>query len=114
MKDSARNDTHSNIFETMWSDWQDAASGAAGWPNSDWVNTLVEINAEIASFVSDRLREDMRMQAEVLNCTNPVELREIQGRFLKTAFEQYSAKTGDLVRLNQAALSSFMGRSSSA
>jgi hypothetical protein len=45
-----------------------------------------------------------------MQCHDPAEFSRIQGEFLKTAFDQYSAETGKLVQMNQAVLDSVMGR----
>ena len=71
-----------------------------------WFDTMGEMGGEIASFVAERIQEDIKTQHEILHCTDPAELQEIQVRFLKTAFEQYSAETGKLVELGQEFLTS--------
>ncbi len=66
-----------------------------------WFDTLGEMGGEIASFVAERIQEDIKTQHEILHCKDPAELQQIQVRFLKTAFEQYSAETGKLVEMSQ-------------
>ncbi|MFD0978984.1 MULTISPECIES: phasin family protein [Tropicimonas] len=96
----------------LLSDWQRAGMGALAWMNPVWVRSMTEMGNEMMQFSSDRIREGIRFQGEILQCCDPVAFREIQGRYLKTAFEQYSAETGKLVRMNRAALDEVTGRSS--
>ncbi|WP_068109875.1 phasin family protein [Tropicimonas marinistellae] len=91
-------------------DWQKTGFGTLFWMSPVWVRAMSDVSAEVAQFVSERIREDVRTQQEILQCRDPVELREIQGRFLKTAFDQYSAETGRLVRLQRAVLDELTGR----
>ncbi|PRY25399.1 phasin protein [Aliiruegeria haliotis] len=96
----------------VFAHWQRIGVAAFGWPNPVWVQQMADMSAEVAQFISDRIREDLRTQSELLDCDNPVEMREIQGRFLKTAFDQYSAETGKLVRMNRCAIDALLGRNS--
>ncbi len=93
-------------------DWQKLVTMSAGWAGPGWAQSVAAFNAEVVRFLSDRLDEDLKTQAEILQCRDPVSLREIQGRFLKTAFEQYCAEIGKLVQMNQAAVSQVCARES--
>ncbi len=66
-----------------------------------WAETMGELGTEVASFVAERIKEDVKTQHEILHCKDPAELQEIQARFLKTAFDQYTAETGKLVEMSQ-------------
>lgn len=91
-------------------DWQKAGLGAWAWSNPEWFRQMTAINAEVTRFVTDRLQQDLEFQTQLLQCRDPAELRELQGRFFKEAFEQYSAETGKLVQMNRAALDAATGR----
>ncbi|WP_165354630.1 phasin family protein [Tropicimonas sp. IMCC6043] len=92
--------TMMSIFE----DWQKAGLGAWAWTNPAWYETALEVNTELARFVSDRIRQDLEFQAELMQCRDAASFREVQGKFLKEAFGQYSAETGKLVRMSQEAM----------
>lgn len=97
----------------VFSDWQKAGVGALAWMNPVWVRSMMDMGNEVMQFASDRIRDGIRFQGEVLQCCDPVAFREIQGRYLKTAFEQFSVETGKLVRMNRAVLDEVTGRSQS-
>lgn len=59
--------------------------------------TLVQ--REIADFVSQRIRQDMETQQELLRCRSLDEMRDLQTRFFRTALDQYSAEATRLMRL---------------
>lgn len=112
---TAETDAVKTVTATMMSifeDWQKAGLGSWAWANPAWYEQALEVNSEIARFIVDRIRQDLEFQSELLQCRDPAAFREIQGRFLKEAFDQYSAETGKLVRLNQAALDAATGRKS--
>lgn len=98
-------------MQSALAEFQRAGAWFVGMTNPAFMHTMAEMNAELAAFVSERLREDLKTQAEILHCTDPVALREIQCRYLKTAFDQYCAEMGRLVRMNQAALDEWSGHS---
>ncbi len=95
---------------SLFGDWQKAGLGAWAWANPMWYEMVVEMNAEIARFISDRLKQDLEFQARVLQCRDPAALRELQCQFMKEAFEQYSSETGKLFKMNSAALDAVTGR----
>lgn len=96
----------------MTKDWQKLGLSAAVWSNPAILERLVEMQAEWTRFLSERLQENLAIQGEFMGCTDPVAFREIQGRYLKTAFDQYCAEMGKLVRMQQSAFDSMMGQKS--
>ncbi len=95
---------------SLFEDWQKAGLGAWAMANPAWYAKVAEMNVEIARFISDRLKQDLDFQAQLLQCRDPAALRELQCQFMKEAFEQYSAETGKLFRMNGAALDAATGR----
>jgi hypothetical protein len=61
--------------------------------------SLSQVQREIADFVAERIRQDMETQQEFLRCRSLDEVRQVQARFFKTAFDQYSAETSRLLKL---------------
>ena len=61
---------------------------------------VTEIQKEIAGFVSERIRQDMESQQELLRCRTIDEVREVQSRFFHTAIDQYSSEASKLMQLS--------------
>lgn len=95
---------------SLFEEWQNAGLAAWAWTNPSLLQQMSEINSEVVQFVSDRIRQDVQFQQELMKCRDPAEFRELQGQFLKDAFDQYSAETGKLVQMNQAALKAMTDR----
>jgi uncharacterized protein Yka (UPF0111/DUF47 family) len=51
-----------------------------------------EMQKEIAGFVSERIRQDLETQQELLSCRTLEEVGEVQSRFFRTTLDQYSAE----------------------
>ncbi len=95
---------------SLFEDWQSAGLGVWAWANPQWFRHVAAMNAELTRFVSERLQQDLEFQSQLMQCRDPLEFRELQGRFLKDAFDQYSAETGKLVQMNRSALDAATGR----
>lgn len=93
-------------------DFQRAGAGLLAWTSPDWLRAVSDFRAEMADFMSERIRQDLATQVEVLQCRDLVELRALQCRYMKTAFEQYCDEMSKLVRMNRAMLDGWSGRSS--
>ena len=70
-----------------------------------WMEALGDMGSEVASFVADRIKEDVKTQHKILHCKNVGELQDIQAEFMKTALEQYQAETGKLIEMSTQAFS---------
>ena len=60
---------------------------------------VAEMQKEVAGFISGRIRQDLETQQELLRCRTLDDVREVQGRFLRTTFDQYSAEATKLIEL---------------
>jgi hypothetical protein len=60
---------------------------------------LAEMQKEIAGFVSERIRQDLETQQELLRCRTFDDIREAQSRFFRTTLDQYSAEATKLMQL---------------
>lgn len=78
---------------------QDAGLGNMMGMSAAWLDSLGKMGAEVASFVADRIQEDVKTQHEVLNCKSVEELQHVQAQFVQKAMDQYHAETGKLVEL---------------
>jgi hypothetical protein len=63
------------------------------------LTALSEVQKEIAGFVSERIRQDLQTQQELLACRTLDDVREVQSRFLRSTIDQYSAEASKLMRL---------------
>jgi hypothetical protein len=61
---------------------------------------LTEMQKEVAEFVSERIRQDLETQQELLRCRTLEDLREVQSRFFRITLEQYSAEATKLMQLS--------------
>ena len=59
---------------------------------------VVEMQKEVAGFVSGRIRQDLETQQELLRCRTFDELRKVQSRFFRTTLDQYSAEATRLMQ----------------
>ena len=66
-----------------------------------WAEAFSEMGSEVLSFVSDRIKEDVKTQHRMLHCTDVGELQKIQTEFVQTAIALYSAESGKLVEMSQ-------------
>ena len=53
---------------------------AKAWP---------DIMSETASFLTERLQQDIDTQKAMLTCKSPAELLQVQAEFIRSAMEQY-------------------------
>lgn len=93
--------TEDRIIDTLTLSQQEALEAAEIAGRTVFAG-LTLMQAEIAEFVSERIREDLDAQNDLLRCRNLAEVREVQGRFLRRAFDQYAQETSRLMRLGGA------------
>ncbi|WP_347309860.1 phasin family protein [Defluviimonas sp. SAOS-178_SWC] len=79
---------------------QAAGPGAMGKVYVAMLEGAGDLGNEVIQFVADRIAEDVKIQHEIMECRNPADLVRIQQRFLQTAFDQYTAETGKLVKMS--------------
>ncbi len=65
-----------------------------------WLEAIGQMQAEVASFVAERIKQDVKTQHEMLNCKNMADLQHIQAQFIQKAMDQYQAETGKLVEMS--------------
>ena len=61
---------------------------------------VTEMQKEIAGFVSERIRQDLETQQELLRCRTLDEVREVQSRFFRTTLDQYLAEAAKRMQLS--------------
>lgn len=97
-------DEHTHDFLDAMAEIQRAGLGSLSWMGVAWVEALGDLGAEVASFIAQRIREDVQAQHKILHATSAEELRRLQGEFVQRAVDQYAAETGRLVALETALL----------
>jgi hypothetical protein len=60
---------------------------------------MARVQHELADFVAERIRQDMETQQEFLRCRTLDDVRQVQTRFFRTAFDQYAAEANKLLKL---------------
>ena len=78
---------------------QEAGLGNMVGLGAAWFETLGDMSAEVVSFVADRIKEDVKVQHEIMHCKTLTELQHVQSRFLQKAMDQYQAETGKLIEM---------------
>ena len=70
--------------------------GAAG---AAMLEGLTKAQTEISDFITERIRQDVETQAEMLRCRTLDDVRDLQTRFFKTAVDQYAAEVSRLMKI---------------
>ena len=70
--------------------------GAAG---AAMLEGLTKAQTEISDFITQRIRQDVETQAEMLRCRTLDDVRDLQTRFFKTALDQYAGEASRLMKI---------------
>jgi hypothetical protein len=62
---------------------------------------LARTQKEMADFIAERIRQDLSTQQAMLRCRSLDEFRDLQSRFLRTAFDQYSGEASRLIGIGR-------------
>ena len=73
---------------------------------------LTKAQSEISDFITQRIRQDVETQAEMLRCRTLDDVRELQTRFFKTAVDQYAAEMSRLMRIGTDTMQRSIARNS--
>ncbi|NNE88071.1 MAG: phasin family protein [Silicimonas sp.] len=79
---------------------QEAGLGNMMGLGTAWAEAFGDMSSEFASFVADRIKEDVKTQHEVLHCKSVGDLQQIQSQFVQKALEQYQSETGKLFEMS--------------
>ncbi|MCV3271502.1 phasin family protein [Roseobacter sinensis] len=82
---------------------QEAGLGNMLGMSTAWVEAMGDMGAEVASFIAERIKEDVKTQHQILHCKNVGDLQQIQAEFIQKAMDQYQAETGKLVEMSRKA-----------
>lgn len=78
---------------------QEAGLGNIMGMGTAWIEAVGDMSAEVAQFVAERIKEDVKTQHEILQCKNVSDLQSVQAQFIQKAINQYQAETGKLVEM---------------
>lgn len=70
------------------------------WMGTAWFGRVADLGSEVASFVAERIKEDVKTQHALLHCKSLPEVQQVQAAFLQKAFDQYQAETGKLIGMS--------------
>lgn len=90
-----------------------AALGSMAGLGTFWIEAISDIGAEVAGFIAERIKEDVKTQYAILHCKNAADLQHIQYEFVQKAVEQYQAETGKLLQMGTDAFAAQAGRNTS-
>lgn len=85
---------------------QEAGFGNMVGLSAAWLEALRDMGTEVVSFVADRIKEDVKVQHEIMRCKDVTEIQQIQSKFLQKAMDQYQAETGKLIKMGTNAFAS--------
>lgn len=101
-KDAAQAEsTHEHDFVDAVAEMQRAGLGSLNWMGVAWLEAMGDLGAEVASFIAERIREDVKAQHDILHCKTAAELQHVQGQFVQRAIDEYTAETGRIVELER-------------
>jgi hypothetical protein len=60
---------------------------------------LTKAQTEISDFITQRIRQDVETQSEMLRCRTLDDVRDLQTRFFKTALDQYAGEASRLMKI---------------
>ena len=90
--------------------WQEGALQGAGSAGTAILEGMTEARREISGFISERIRQDIEAQAELLGCRSLEEMRAVQMRFFRGAVDQYSAEAARMMKLGTEIMSRALSR----
>jgi hypothetical protein len=75
---------------------------SVGWQSAMgpvWLDAMMQMNNEIVNFVSERLKEDVKTQSELLHCNDLEGLQQAQLAYLEKAYVHYTVEAGKLIKM---------------
>lgn len=91
--------TEGNTPMSVVSELQKAGFGNMMGLGTAWAEAFGDMSSEFATFVAERIKEDVKTQHEILHCKSVNDLQHIQGQFVQKAIDQYQAETGKLLEM---------------
>lgn len=98
-KEESKTETEAEGPLDAFTQLQEAGLGNMLGLGTAWMEAVSDMGAEVASFVAERIREDVKTQHKILHCKDVKELQHIQAEFIQKAMDQYQAETGKLVEM---------------
>ncbi|MDW3223846.1 MAG: phasin family protein [Paracoccaceae bacterium] len=78
---------------------QEAGLGNMMNMSTVWLEAISDMGAEVAGFLAERIKEDVKTQHEILHCKNVGDMQSIQAAFIQKAMDQYQEETGKLLKI---------------
>lgn len=91
-------------------DSADLGLDALTWMGTAWVEAMSDLGSDLASFVAERIREDVKTQHEILHCKSLAEMQAIQAAFMERAYVQYTVETGKLIEKGTSLFPQLIGK----
>lgn len=87
------------VGEAAMRQMEDAGLGPLHWMGTAWCEAAADMQSELATFIADRIKEDVKTQHALLHCKSAEELQQAQLAFLERAYVQYTTETGKLIQM---------------
>jgi DNA-binding transcriptional regulator GbsR (MarR family) len=65
----------------------------------EWFEAMSNVGHEMLTFMSERIKQDIQTQQELLQAKGIAEIQQIQAEFLKKAQEDYATEMAKLVEM---------------
>ena len=65
------------------------------------IELWMDLGSEMLDFAAERVREEVRVQHQILHCRSPAELISLQLAFLQRALDDYNAQAGRLATMTR-------------
>lgn len=86
-----------NLMETM----QDASMKMMPVLGPEWFETMNKVGTEMLTFMSERIKQDVQTQQDLLQAKGIAEIQQIQAEFLKKTMSDYSTEMSKLMGMGQ-------------
>jgi enoyl-[acyl-carrier-protein] reductase (NADH) len=83
----------SNLMDAF----QDASTKMASGFGPEWLENMNNLGTEMLAFMSERIKQDIQTQQDLLQAKGIAEVQKIQADFLKKAMDDYSAEMTKLM-----------------
>lgn len=85
-----------NLMEAM----QEAGTKMMPSFGPEWFETMNSVGTEMLSFMSERIKHDIRTQQDLLKAEDIAEVQKIQADFVKKAMEDYTDEMSKLMGMS--------------
>jgi hypothetical protein len=86
-----------NLIDAM----QESSTKMLSGFGSEWFGTMSSVGTEMLAFMSERVKQDIQTQQDLLQAKGIAEIQKLQADFFKKAMEDYSAEMTKLMEIGK-------------